>query len=127
VKVVDFARAALTFRIDTTIKPLAPTQQPLEGGSTDVAEVSWITPTAAFGIATAGAGLPWHSWATSASHGVPGSSKAAVVAAKVLALTGLDLLTNPALLTRAKADFASKTAGKPYQTPIPEGQKPPVP
>lgn len=113
--------------LDTTIKALAPIQQPLEGGSTDVAEVSWITPTAAFGVATAGAGLPWHSWATSASHGVPGSSKAAVVAAKVLALTGLDLLTNPALLAKAKADFAAKTAGKPYQTPIPEGQKPPVP
>ena len=113
--------------LDTTIKALAATQQPLEGGSTDVAEVSWITPTAAFGLATAGAGLPWHSWATSASHGVPGASKAAVVAAKVLALTGLDLLTDPALLIKAKANFAAKTASKPYQTPIPEGQKPPVP
>lgn len=113
--------------LSTTIIPLAPTQQPLEGGSTDVAEVSWITPTAAFGVATAGAGLPWHSWATSASHGVPGSSKAAVVAAKVLALTGLDLLTQPAQLEKARADFARKTAGRPYKSPIPEGQAPPVP
>jgi aminobenzoyl-glutamate utilization protein B len=101
--------------------------EPLEGGSTDVAEVSHIAPTAGLQIATAGAGLPWHSWATSASHGLPGMAVSAVTAAKVLALTGVDLFTTPALVEAARADFARRTGGERYGRPIPEGQKPPVP
>jgi aminobenzoyl-glutamate utilization protein B len=45
----------------------------------------------------------------------------------VIALTGLDLLTQPDLLRRAKAEFQAGTGGRPYQSPIPEGQKPPPP
>jgi aminobenzoyl-glutamate utilization protein B len=95
--------------------------------STDVSEVSYITPTVGLTVATAGADLPWHSWQTAASHGLPEASKAADVAAKVIAATGIDLFTNPALLAQAKADHQKKTAGRPYKSPIPEGQKPPVP
>jgi aminobenzoyl-glutamate utilization protein B len=78
-------------------------------------------------VATAGIDLPWHSWQTSASHGIPGASKAADVAAKVLAMTAVDLFTNPELLAAAKAEFAKQTTGRPYQSAIPEGQKPPLP
>ena len=113
--------------MDGTIKPLAPSVQPVEGGSTDVADVSWINPTVGLEVATAGQDLPWHSWQAAASHGIPGASKAADVAAKVIAATGVDLLTDPQLLTRAREEFQKKTAGKPYQSAIPAGQKPPVP
>ena len=50
-----------------------------------------------------------------------------MVAAKVLAATGVDLLTDPALLASAQAFLKKKTEGRPYRSPIPEGQKPPVP
>ena len=113
--------------MDTTVTPLAATVQPVSGGSTDVSEVSYITPTVGLTVATAGADLPWHSWQTAASHGLPEASKAADVAAKVIAATGIDLFTNPALLAQAKADWQKKTAGRPYKSPIPAGQKPPVP
>jgi aminobenzoyl-glutamate utilization protein B len=113
--------------LDTTIRKLAADVEPVEGGSTDVAEVSYITPTAGLLVATAGKGLPWHSWATAASHGVPGASKAATTAAKVLALTAVDLLTQPRLVEQARAFHAKKTGGKAYRSPIPKGQKPPVP
>jgi len=113
--------------LSTTVKPLAAGVEPLEGGSTDVADVSWINPTVGLEVATAGLDLPWHSWQTAASHGIPGASKAADVAAKVIAMTGLDLLTNPPLLAAAKAEFAKQTAGRPYKSAIPEGQKPPLP
>ena len=61
--------------LSTSIHPLAGEQEPAEGGSTDVAEVSWITPTVSVTVASAGEGLPWHSWATSASHGTPGAAR----------------------------------------------------
>ena len=97
----------------------------MEGGSTDAAEVSQLTPTVMLVVATAGIDLPWHSWATAASHGLPGASQAAFVAAKVLAATGMDLFTDPALLVRAQAAFKEGTA--PYRSPLPPDQKPPLP
>jgi len=128
-----FARDLQTFLeleatgIDTELMPLADGVEPPEGGSTDVAEVSWIAPTVSIYVASAGVGLPWHSWATAASHGIPGAAKSAQVAARVLALTGVDLLTDPDLLERAKADFREHTGGKPYVSPIPVDQKPSLP
>jgi aminobenzoyl-glutamate utilization protein B len=96
---------------------------PPNGGSTDVAEVSYITPTAGFGVATAPIGVPWHSWATSASHGTMAGFKGAQVATKVLALTGMDLLTNKKLRDEARAYFDKKTEGKAYKSPLPKEQK----
>ena len=112
--------------MDTSVGALAPAPGPVEGGSTDSAEVSYLTPTVCLIVATAGQGLPWHSWATAASHGLPGAAKGAVLAAKVLAATGVDLLTDPALLTRAQASFREKTGGKPYRSPIPAGAEAPA-
>ncbi len=53
--------------------------------------------------------------------------QSAHVAAKVLALTGVDLLTDPTLVEEARAFFLEKTDGKAYESPIPLDQKPPVP
>jgi len=113
--------------LNVAIKPLADGPLPVTGGSTDVAEVSHITPTVGVTVTTAAAGIPWHSWATSASHGTDGAVRGAVVATKVLALTGVDMLIDPSLLARARAFFAEATQGKPYVSPIPVDQAPPVP
>jgi aminobenzoyl-glutamate utilization protein B len=113
--------------IDMSVRALAAGVLPAEGGSTDVSDVSHITPTVGLSIATAGKDLPWHSWATAASHGIPGASKAAETAARVIALTGVDLLTQPDLVSQARADFVRRAAGKPYTSAIPAGQKPPIP
>jgi len=109
------------------VEPLADGPGPVEGGSTDVAEVSYIVPTAGFNVTTAAAEIPWHSWAASACHGTEAGVKGAVVAAKVLALTGVDLLTDPALLERAQEFFREARGDEPYRSPIPEDQPPPVP
>jgi aminobenzoyl-glutamate utilization protein B len=113
--------------VDTTVRKLAAGVEASEGGSTDVAEVSHVAPTVGLVLATAGKDLPWHSWAASASHGLPGASRAAVTAAKVLALTGVDLLTQPRLRDAARADFDTRRGGQPYRSPLPAGQKPPLP
>jgi len=108
-------------------KPLKPEPEPPGGGSTDVAEVSWIAPVVSLSVTTAAAGIPWHSWATSASHGTEGSVRGAEVAARVLALTGVDLLLDPDLVVEARAYFDEKTEGRPYVSPVPSDQKPPMP
>lgn len=93
------------------------------GGSTDAAEVSFLVPTAAFFIATAPIGVPWHSWATSASHGTSAGFKGAQVATKVLTLTAIDLLTDKNLRDEAKTYFDIKTQGKTYKSPLPKDQR----
>jgi aminobenzoyl-glutamate utilization protein B len=113
--------------LDLEVRPLADGPKPPEGGSTDVAEVSYITPTVGFSVTSAPAGVPWHSWATTAAHGTEWAVQAADVAARVLALTGVDLLTNPELVRRARAFWTEKRAGEPYRSPIPQDQKPPLP
>jgi aminobenzoyl-glutamate utilization protein B len=109
------------------VKPLKDEPEPPGGGSTDVAEVSRIAPAVSLSVTTAAAGIPWHSWAASASHGTEGSVRGAEVAAKVLALTAVDLLLKPELVEEARAFFEEKTEGKPYVSPVPADQKPPMP
>lgn len=128
-----FARALQKFvskeekGISEEIKPLADKPESPSGGSTDVAEVSWITPTAGFNVATAAQEIPWHSWATTACHGTAAGRKGALIAAKIIAATGIDLLTQPKLIEKAKQFFETTTNGKPYQSPLPPDQKPPLP
>ncbi|MHC4191481.1 MAG: amidohydrolase [Planctomycetota bacterium] len=108
------------------IKPLPDKPGEVKGGSTDVAEVSWIVPTAGFRVTTAAQDIPWHSWAATACHGTKAGRKGAVVAAKIIATTGIDLLTKPTLLKESKAFFLKASDGKTYQSPIPLNQKPPI-
>ena len=112
---------------EDTIKALADEPELPRGGSTDVAEVSYVAPTAGFSITTAAEGVPWHSWATTACHGMSAGRKGAVVAAKVLAATGYDLLTKPEQVVLAREFFEKATEGKQYVSPIPLEQKPPLP
>ncbi len=116
-----------TVGIAEGIDPLMDDPGPVSGGSTDVAEISWKVPTVSLLVASAGSNLPWHSWATSASHGRPGSAVSAQIAAQVLAAMAMDLMTQPALVEAAQAYHREKTGGKPYVSPIPVDQKPPLP
>jgi len=109
------------------IVPLEDELQPTEGGSTDVCEVSYIVPEVGFSVTTAAAGIPWHSWAATACHGTSGGLKGAIVAAKVIALTAADMVTDPGLLAAAKEDFLERSGGEPYRSPIPADQPPPLP
>ncbi|HSW31967.1 MAG TPA: amidohydrolase [Longimicrobiales bacterium] len=110
-----------------TLRPLAAVPQPPSGGSTDVAEVSWIAPTVGVSVVTAPEHVPWHSWATTAFHGTPGAVRGTWVAAKVMALTGVDLFIDAGLRRRAREAFLAKTGGEPYRSPLPPDARPPLP
>ncbi|MFN0110042.1 MAG: amidohydrolase [Blastocatellia bacterium] len=95
-------------------------------GSTDVSDVSWIVPTSEFRAATYVPGTPAHSWQATACSGSNIGRKGLTVAAKTLALTGIDLLNDPKLIEAAKADFNKRRAGFEYRSRIPANQKPPL-
>ncbi len=94
---------------------------PTGGGSTDVGDVSWITPTGQINTCCWPLGTPGHSWQTVASSGSSIGMKGMLFAAKGMALAGLDLLTQPDLLAQAKADFIKAKDGRSYVTPLPDG------
>ncbi len=94
-------------------------------GSTDVGDVSWITPTVQAYGATWAIGTPGHSWQVVAQGKTPAAHKAMLHAAKSLALTAIDAVLDPELLPRAKAELREKTGGKPYACPIPDDVVPP--
>ncbi|MGN7292604.1 M20 family metallopeptidase [Rhizobium sp. SAFR-030] len=94
-------------------------QSHFRAGSTDVGDVSWVTPTAQCWTPTWAIGTNPHTWQVVAQGKSPAAHKAMAHAAKTLAATGLSLLTSPDLLAAAKAEWAEKTDGKPYVCPIP--------
>jgi aminobenzoyl-glutamate utilization protein B len=93
-------------------------------GSTDVGDVSWVVPTAQIRGATYAIGTPGHSWQLTAQGKSGIAHKGMVHAAKVMAATAVDVIRDPALLAKAKADFAARTAGNPYVCPLPDDVKP---
>jgi aminobenzoyl-glutamate utilization protein B len=92
---------------------------PLMGGSTEVADVSWITPTGQISTTCWPLGTPGHSWQTVASSGSSIGNKGMVFATKTMALAAYELFTNPELLAKAKEEFIAAKNGNDYVTPLP--------
>lgn len=93
-------------------------------GSTDVGDVSWVTPTAQCWAPTWAIGTNPHTWQVVAQGKSAGAHKAMAHAAKTLAATGLSLMTSPELLEAAKAEWTEKTDGRKYVCPIPDNVMP---
>ncbi len=112
--------------LDSTrqIVSLAEAQAAAPAASTDVGDVSWNVPTIGFLAATFVPGVAAHTWQAAASAGGSIGQQGMMVAAKALALTAVDLFTQPKLVQDAKSDFAKQMAGKQYTSLIPAGAKP---
>jgi aminobenzoyl-glutamate utilization protein B len=104
-----------------TLKAFDASPGPPEGGSTDVADVSWTVPTIHLSVTTAPLGAPWHAWPVAACGGMSIGHKGMVWASKALAATMVDLFRDPKLVESVKAEFAKKTAGVTYTAYIPAG------
>lgn len=108
----------------TGVKPLE--GQQAEGGSTDVADVSWVIPTLHVSVATSPLGAPWHAWPVVASGGMSIGHKGLQRAAKVMAATMVDLYEQPATLAAVQAEFKARKGDTVYVPYIPAGP-PPLP
>jgi aminobenzoyl-glutamate utilization protein B len=95
-------------------------------GSTDVGDVSWLTPTAQIHVASWPNGCPGHSWQNVSCDRTSIGHKAAIHAGKVLATSAIDLMQHPELLAKARAEFEKRTA-EGYTCPVPEDAVPVIP
>ncbi|MDR1920166.1 MAG: peptidase dimerization domain-containing protein, partial [Candidatus Adiutrix sp.] len=84
-------------------------------GSSDVGDVANIMPTAILWGVAWPVGVTFHSWQAVASAGSPIGLKGAGLAAKTLAGTLFDLVSEPGLIEKAKQEFAERRQGRPYR------------
>lgn len=98
--------------------------QELLYGSTDVGDVSWMTPTAQCFAPCFTFGTPLHTWQLVAQGRTSIAHKGMLLAAKVMAATTLTLLENPETLADCRAEFDQARQAQPYECPIQEGVRP---
>jgi aminobenzoyl-glutamate utilization protein B len=114
---------ALSLDMTKSVVPLPQSEATPLSASTDV---SWSVPTIGFLAATFVPGVVPHTWQAAATAGMSIGQDGMMVASRALAITAVDLFTDPALVQAAKADFQKKLTGKSYESAIPLNQKPEI-
>jgi aminobenzoyl-glutamate utilization protein B len=89
-------------------------------GSTDVGDVSWVTPLSELHAACFATGAAGHSWGVVATGAMSIGHKGMMHAAKIMAVAAMDLYTDPEHLRAARREFEEATRDKPYVTPLPD-------
>jgi aminobenzoyl-glutamate utilization protein B len=105
---------------------VVPPEDGVGSASTDVGDVSWNVPTAQLVTATYVPGTPGHSWQSTACSGMSIGRKGMMVAAKTLALTAMDLFTDPGQVQAARASFIKRRGSLEYRSRIPADHQPPL-
>ena len=105
-----------TKAINDFVMPYVPDNH-FEPGSTDVGDVSWLTPTAQFTAVTWTSNSPGHSWQNVSMGKTTMAHKGELYAAKVLAAAAAELMENPEVLAQARKEF-DLTAAEGYDCPI---------
>ena len=105
------------------VRPFAESEP---GGSTDVGDVSWVVPNSGLSTATWVPGTPAHSWQAVAAGGMSIGHKGMINAAKTLAMSVHDLMTQPALVAAARAEFDRKRGTGFVYAPLIGDRKPPL-
>ena len=104
---IDIATAA-------QVKPLTYINEG-NSGSTDVGDVSYALPTVGLRAATWVPGTAAHSWQAVASGGTEIGTKGMLVASKTMAMTAIDLMSNPLLLAKAMEEFIKSKGDYKYK------------
>jgi aminobenzoyl-glutamate utilization protein B len=97
------------------------------GGSDDIGDISWNVPTITLRYPSNIPGLPGHNWADAISMATPIAHKGATAGAKVQALTMIDLLLKPELVSMAWDYFKNvQTRTQKYEPLIRPDDRPAV-
>ncbi len=94
-------------------------------GSTDVGDVSWVVPTAGLSTATWVPGTAAHSWQAVAAGGTSIGNKGMMMAAKTMALSIIDVFSNPATIDAAWKELKKRT-GENFKYESLIGDRPPA-
>ena len=92
--------------------------------STDVGDVSWVVPTVQLWGANYAIGTPYHTWQMVAQGKSAPALKGMVHAATVMAMTGVDAITNPELREAAWADLKERVGEEGYVSALPDDANP---
>ena len=98
-----------------TIKPLSYEVSGSNTGSTDVGDVSYLKPTVGARVATWVPGTSAHSWQAVAAGGTEIGTKGMLVASKVMALTAIDLMSNPLYIQKANQEHKAAIGDYKYK------------
>jgi aminobenzoyl-glutamate utilization protein B len=96
------------------------------GGSSDVGEVSRVTPTASIRFPGQVPGSIGHHWSSVASNYGSTAWKGLNAGAKVMAATAIDLFSNPKELEKIREEFEAYEKEHPYKSFLPEDAQPPL-
>ncbi len=95
------------------------------GGSDDIGDISWNVPTIQLFYPANIPGTKGHHWADAIAMATPIAHKGSVAGAKAVALTLIDMITNPALLDSAKAYFTNVQTKDVHYQPFITANDPP--
>ena len=90
--------------LDTTARGLeepVPEERKRGGGSDDIGDVTWTVPTVTLRFPSNIPGLPGHNWTDAIAMATPVAHKGATAGAKAMAMTMLDILLTPKLVSDA--------------------------
>ena len=110
----SFIGAKVDVATASTVKPISYISEG-NSGSTDVGDVSYTLPTVGLRAATWVPGTPAHSWQAIAAGGTEIGTKGMLVASKTMALTAIDLMSNPVLLAKAMEEFTKSKGDYKYK------------
>lgn len=104
-----------------------PLEKPESGGSDDIGDISWVVPTITVNYPSNIPGLPGHHWSNAMAMATPIAHKGVVAGSKVVAMTSIDLLTNPELLAKATDYFQNEQQkGQKYVPMLSADDKPQI-
>lgn len=104
-------------RLCHLVTPLAP--EAILYGSTDVADVSWITPTVQCTTACFVMGTPLHTWQVVSVGKTSIGHKGMLYAAEIMARTAISCMENPHVIVEAKEELKMRLNGERYTSLIP--------
>ena len=106
---------------------LTEADQGMGGGSDDIAEVSWNVPTVRVRYPANIPGMTGHHWSSSIAMATPIAHKGANYGARAVAMTAIDLFTDPSLLEAANKYFEEvQTKDAQWVSLIPRDVTPPT-
>ena len=110
----SFVGAKVDLATAGTVRPISYISEG-NSGSTDVGDVSYALPTVGLRAATWVPGTAAHSWQAVAAGGTEIGTKGMLVASKTMALTAIDLMSNPVLLAKAMEEFVKSKGDYKYK------------
>jgi aminobenzoyl-glutamate utilization protein B len=97
----------------------------LRASSSDIGDLCLTVPTGQISIPVWVPGTPAHDWTATATGATSIAHKGISAAAKAVALTVFDLLTDKKQLEKIKAEFKKLSSQRPYKSFLPRGTTPP--